>query len=298
MKKKKKKGINKKRLISFLCFALIYGLITSPLLLVYGPFEDIKLLYVASAYGTMNHKYFATMFFSDEALRAMIPGLGTDVSQNVEVQIDTDKTYEIDDDTIEVQNIERFGIKGKIMIIHNPNRVAVGYSKYLDSETPTGQTTSEIVKDSGAVAGVNGGGFTNDDGRVDSSNHTGTGGRVDGFIIHEGEVIQNSVGNYWNERRSVAGMTYGGNLIVGYFNSMDELYNLNVKEAIDFGPPLIINGNKQNPVYDGVAPRTAMGQKVTGEIIMLVIDGRTITNPGASLYDHIGTSLGNPVILL
>jgi exopolysaccharide biosynthesis protein len=52
-------------------------------------------------------------------------------------------------------------------------------------------------------------------------------------------------------------------------------------------PNIVINGIRQvkNKMEDGLNPRTAVGQKQDGTIILLVIDGRKITSPGASLYD-------------
>ncbi len=52
-------------------------------------------------------------------------------------------------------------------------------------------------------------------------------------------------------------------------------------------PNIIINGIKQikDRFEDGVNPRTAVGQKEDGTVLFLVLDGRKLSKPGASLYD-------------
>jgi exopolysaccharide biosynthesis protein len=63
--------------------------------------------------------------------------------------------------------------------------------------------------------------------------------------------------------------------------------NLGVTDAISFGPALIVNG-KITVKGDGgwgIAPRTAIGQKKDGSILMLVIDGRQVSSLGATIKD-------------
>ena len=63
---------------------------------------------------------------------------------------------------------------------------------------------------------------------------------------------------------------------------------MNVQEAITFGPALVVNGQGTITSGDGgwgMAPRTAIGQKKDGAILMLVIDGRQASSLGATLKD-------------
>ena len=55
-----------------------------------------------------------------------------------------------------------------------------------------------------------------------------------------------------------------------------------INSAVEFGPYLIVNGKNQikNSNSGGIQPRTAIGQKKDGTIIMVCIDGR---KPGYSL---------------
>ena len=56
------------------------------------------------------------------------------------------------------------------------------------------------------------------------------------------------------------------------------------------GPFLIVNGKASTIVGNGgwgTAPRTAIGQRRDGIVLFLVLDGRTVTKPGADMDDLI-----------
>ena len=61
-----------------------------------------------------------------------------------------------------------------------------------------------------------------------------------------------------------------------------------VRDAVTFGPFLIVNGKrsfiKGNGGW-GTAPRTAIGQRKDGIVLFLVIDGRKLGLPGADMVD-------------
>ncbi len=57
--------------------------------------------------------------------------------------------------------------------------------------------------------------------------------------------------------------------------------------GVSFGPALIINGQGEYGGYmeSGINPRTAIGQRADGAVLMLVIDGRQMHSIGASFGD-------------
>lgn len=59
---------------------------------------------------------------------------------------------------------------------------------------------------------------------------------------------------------------------------------MGVVEALSFRNTLIING-KPIPYNEGINPRTAIGQKQDGTIVLLVIDGRRGIKQGATLEE-------------
>ncbi|EKN41339.1 hypothetical protein CFSAN001627_13918, partial [Clostridium botulinum CFSAN001627] len=72
-------------------------------------------------------------------------------------------------------------------------------------------------------------------------------------------------------------------LVVGD-HTVDELLKMGVVEALSFRNTLIING-KPIPYNEGINPRTAIGQKQDGTIVLLVIDGRRGIKQGATLEE-------------
>ena len=82
IKKVKKK--NKKNLfsiiVSFLIFEAVFTACTFPFILLYGPFEEAKRVWVGAAMTSMSHQWLATAFLSDEKI-AEIQGTTTEVNE-------------------------------------------------------------------------------------------------------------------------------------------------------------------------------------------------------------------------
>lgn len=142
-----------------------------------------------------------------------------------------------------------------------------------------GERTSKMAERHGAVAAVNGGGFRD----VSSTGKlwTGTGAYPEGLVISNGKVIYNDFKS--GQKVNVTAFTKEGLLIVGD-HTVDELLKMGVVEALSFRNTLIING-KPIPYNEGINPRTAIGQKQDGTIVLLVIDGRRGIKQGATLEE-------------
>ena len=186
------------------------------------------------------------------------------------------------DNTIERYNISK-GIKfsGYILIIKDPTRVKVGYSNKLGT---AGELTSRITQDNGAIAAVNAGGFS--DASSGNTKWTGTGGIPTGIIMSNGAIKFNDITDY-DKKIDITAITAKGQLLVGP-HSLNDLKRLGVTDAVSFGPALVVNGKGTIKSGDGgwgIAPRTAVGQRSDGAIILLAIDGRTAKSVGASLKD-------------
>lgn len=263
--------------LKFIGFQLIFGIIVAPLIIFYGPFENVKTTIVGASMTTLTHQYIAKMFLSDEEINKILN------NQKVEVIEESTETEDIKvpvkrDDTIEKDEISSGKFKGYMLVIKDPTRVKVGYTQKLGRE---GQLTSQIAKDNDAVAAVNGGGFPDQ-----SQNWTGTGATPTGIIMTGGDVKFDAIKND-EEKVDTMAIDNQGILLVGKY-SLSELKKKNVKEALSFGPPLVVNGKGTIKSGDGgwgIAPRTAIGQRKDGAILMLVIDGRQISSVGASLRE-------------
>ena len=62
-----------------------------------------------------------------------------------------------------------------------------------------------------------------------------------------------------------------------------------LRDAVTFGPALVINGEacEVSGISSGLNPRTAIGQRRDGAVLLLVIDGRQASSLGATYADMI-----------
>ncbi len=259
----------------FIGFQFCFALVTMPALVFYGPFDNIKKTIVGMSWNSGNHQYISRFFLSLDAIHRILgSGYASSVIQDSE-KINVLKFKNSHSNRIEVYNIDGGTFKGKMMVVDDPTSVKVGCSTRIPT---AGETTSVISKRNKAVAAINAGGF-NDKGM------TGTGGAPMGFIIHDGKVLYNTGGT--QSKRDTVAFTDQGMLIVGK-HSIEQLKQYGVKEAVSFGPPIIVNGKPTIESGDGgwgIAPRTAIGQTEDGKVLMLTIDGRRIGSLGASIRD-------------
>lgn len=275
VKRNRKK--KKRRLFGvFIIYELVVIIISVPLLVFYGPFTGIRNMVVNTAMMTLNHQYIATAFLSRDKINQIL-------AESKSGEITGDETENQDGVSIEHRNdkgIERYDIPGSkfdgyILEVNDPTRIKIGYTKKLGQ---VGEKTSEIAQDHDAIAAINGGGFT--DRASNGKLWVGTGGIPEGIVISDGKSI-NAVNS--NEKmESVAAFTSTGKLIVGR-HSLNDLLDHGVTEALSFRDPLIINGKTVSVDSVGLNPRTAIGQKADGTVVMLVIDGRRALKPGATL---------------
>lgn len=283
-KRQKKKGRFKWRtIIFFIAFELIFSAAAVPFIIFYGPFENLKKTVVGASIFSFRHQYIAKTFLSDNQINRILYGeeaqTGKDqMKQNFEAIKVNNR-----DNGIECHQIQGRKFDGYVLVIHNPTRVRVGCSNKLGIQ---GEKTSQIAQEFDAIAAINGGGFAD---KSDNSHSvwTGTGAYPEGIVIVDGNVVYPNGGINPDAKIKgcIAGMTYDGLLVIGKY-SLNELKEKNIRDAIVFGPPLIINGVIEKGVNnEGVAPRTAIGQRKDGSIVMAVIDGRRAFKMGASIED-------------
>lgn len=284
--KKKVKKVKKKKknflltIVSFLIFEALFTACTFPFILLYGPFNEAKKMWVGAAMTSLSHQWLATTFLSDEKI-AEIQGTNNNTQTNEVTNVSDIQIPTVKDDTIEGHKFKSDNGKyeGYYLIIKDPTRVKVGYSSKLNTE---GETTSQIAENNNAIAAINGGGF------VDSSSSaqwTGNGGKPTGLIMSNGAIVSSDIGGDIGKADMLA-FTKEGKMLVGHYN-IQQLREMGAQEALSFNPILISNGKKLPiNVEWGIAPRTAIGQRQDGAVILLVIDGRSIVgSKGASLTE-------------
>jgi len=227
---------------------------------------------VVGAVGTSMHSYWLRYIMSDEQVNKLLADAqGSNNNLNNEILSAFANNHSGD---IKLTDISSTRFQGYLLEISDPTRVKIGVTKYLDE---TGQTTSEIAKENGAIAAINGGGF-------DDPNGTGNGSTPFGILISNGVMI-NKVD--FTAPVPLIGLNKQGVLVTGKYTSK-QISQMGITEGISFYPTLILNGKKQITSGDGgwgIAPRTAIGQKADGHILLLVIDGRQPPLLGATLVD-------------
>ena len=277
--KRKNKKVSGKTLIMFLLFEFIFTACTFPFLLLYGPFNNAKSTYVGAAMTSMTHQYLATWFLSEEKINKILGNNSTEATDETtnasEINIP-----KVKDDTIEFYELaDNPKFTGYYLVVKDPTRVKVGHTTKLNEE---GQTTSQIAENYNAVAAVNGGAFVD---QSSTSQWTGNGGIPSGIVMSGGEVVHNDLGE--GNKTELLAIDKQGVMIVGKY-SIDDLKERKIQEALSFGPTLVVNG-KMTPMSGdggwGIAPRTPIGQRQDGSIILLVIDGRGVGSLGATLKE-------------
>lgn len=269
MKIRKKIRFKYKRLLGFIMFNVILAIFLAPFIIFWGPFEAIQTLAVGSVL-TSRHPQVVTAFLSEEKINEIVKKYNdTDPASNTPVL----RTELEASAGITIEDIKGPSFKGKVMLIKDPKRVKVAVTKELEV---TGERVSDFVKDTGAVAGINGGGFYDPKG-------TGNGAFPDGLTVRNGEIIHNNIGN---KSTDIVALDKDSKLFVGQITA-DDVKKKNISEAVSFWPALIKDGKRGN--FDdgqwGVAPRSAIGQKADGTIIFVVIDGRQLSSLGAKMSD-------------
>lgn len=278
---KNKKSKFKSILLSTLYIGLFWA-ITTPLILIYGPFENTRKTVFDTVLAT-RHAYLITDLFSQDQIDNML-GRDTVDEDNIDredidlskVEIKYGTSDEISKYTVSTKNFN-----GYILEVKNPKKVKVAMTKYVGK---IGQKTSDMAKDNDAIAAINGGTFV--DYSSDGTQYGGTGAEPGGFVISDGEIIFPPADGDYNKEENVIAFTEQGNLIVGD-HTLQDMIDMDVKEAMCFRKTLILNGERlvHDKLLEGRNPRTAIGQKADGTVILLVTDGRKLSKLGATLYD-------------
>lgn len=283
-KEKKKKEKNKSNKKWIVTFGILDVLALICLFLMYGPISYFRNLWVTSAMTTATHQYLAYIFFNEDTVQKIMDnniviesGENTNKDDINHAGEDTgvyESIYEEQvlkrtpgNDLYKVIDIEGDGYKGHMIVVYDPSRVTL-------FETPTikygGKQMDQMLELSGARAGINASGFS----------VTNNGLVPGGVVIIDGKIIHDNGGTGWGG--GIIGFT-NDDVLVLTRSSASEAIKMGIRDAVSFGPFLIVNGEpskfKGNGGY-GIAPRTAIGQRKDGIVLLLVIDGR---RPGHSL---------------
>lgn len=281
VKRKIKINIKVKRVLLLIFSIFIMGL-SIGMFLIYGPYSWFRERWITTAMTTMSHQYLAKMLFDDDTIYEVLANNKTiepdeDTNPNLisTEEIETTKyssKYEKqilenvkEDELYRLIEVSGTGYKGYLVAIYDPSKVRIGTTTRMGT---TGQSVRVIARNNNAIVAMNASGFYDPDWNSNGAIPHGT-------VIKNGKVI------YDYEDARVGGGFIGFNednvLVLGRFSKYDAINKYKLRDAIEFGPFLIINGKASFVQGDGgwgLAPRSAIGQRKDGIVLFLVIDGR------------------------
>ncbi|MBR0136901.1 MAG: phosphodiester glycosidase family protein [Erysipelotrichaceae bacterium] len=282
--KKKKKEKRLHWYTKFLIFVDICVFIC--FFVAYGPWTGFRDWLVTTALSTNRHRYFAYVLYSNDMVKEIAernsliePEGQSDLNAIKFVERTNDGHY---DNAYEQQVLEREegadykvielkedNYSGFVTVIYHPERMSL-----VMCQKPYGEQISSFAKRTGALVAVNGGGYM-----INSNDVLYTRSN----IIVDGKAIKNN-----HKKSAIIGMSWDGKLMLAN-QTADEAIANGMKWGVQYGPFLILNGQKTQFSGNGgkgVHPRTAIGQRQDGIVILLTIDGRGANgSSGISLPD-------------
>lgn len=261
---------------------IVVALLAMIFILVKGPSPTAKVLFVSSVKETSAIGFLADIFLTDKEVEEI---LNSNTMSEVDEGTVSDPTLINVDENSEALDIEIVDIsggtyKGKMMIIKDPSRVFVGtVPNFVEGN---GMIVSEMTELYDAVGGVNGGEF------VDMGSYSYTGMPVGG-VISNGEHVYGDLNQVYN----LSGFTKDNVFVIGKM-TVQEALNMGVRDCVhvkyETGPFLVLNGEAltvpDTSVYGGGKnPRTAIGQRADGSVLLLVVDGRQANSLGATFKE-------------
>ena len=181
----------------------------------------------------------------------------------------------MDNDLYKVINISGSGYQGFLVAIYDPSRIHIATSKYLGVR---GESILTVSERENAIIAMNASGFYDPD-------WNSNGALPHGTVISYGNIVS----DYEDAQMGggFIGFNQDNKLILGNM-SKEEALKKGYRDAIEFGPYLIVNGKrsfiKGNGGW-GIAPRSAIGQRKDGIVLFLVINGRIPSSIGADMVD-------------
>lgn len=159
------------------------------------------------------------------------------------------------------------GSRGVLAVAKDPSLLHLYPSQGIGAY---GQHAGTIAQNNNGLLAMTGSGFIDEGGN-------GNGGTLAGYAKCDG--VEYGYHRGWGIKRIE--LKDNDRL---YINDAPNDCGSNVTDAVEFEPALVVNG-KQLPVSDYTAlnPRACIGQSKTGEILMVVVEGRFVDSPGCSV---------------
>lgn len=280
--------------------------------MLYGSNGKVKDFIIDKAMSTTNHQYIATWLYDektiDESLSIFKEATQIEIEGSDKVDFEEVKYNQImysnefeeqilnkenEDDLYKIIKISgttigaKYKYNGYLVAIYDPAKVKLGLSKGAGTHKGSyGQILSVIAKNNNAAIAMNAGGFYD-------PYWNSNGGVPHGTVIKDGKIQSEF------RRGDVSGGLIGfnnNNELVLKRMSAEEAIQSGIRDAVDWGPYLIVNGKNQYAnvkKYSWATSRTAIGQRKDGIVLMLVINGGNQPGSYGASYADIAKIMEN-----
>ena len=294
----------------FILAGTVYGMIYK---MCNGPSKAAKATFITTILETGQLKFLASWVCSKEEIQEVVDSnkmgeMNTEIDKTL-IQIGKNgnskkdpknpdkpaKEEVFDANGVRIEEVSGRTFFGKMMIIKDPSQVIVG-TTYPFGEY--GKNLDEIVSKYNAIGGVNGGLYQSD---------ANKGGRPYGVVVSQGQIQHNSPSQ---KGLYLIGFDEDNLLVIKDLNGMNAsavkayIEEAHIRDAVTFQEessdannhfvPLVINGEGRELKGQGSGsnPRTAIGQRADGAILLFVTDGRGAGGHlGATASDLISVML-------
>ncbi len=293
---------SKKRILSFRRIRKVLIVVTYITIVLIGKMmiydnDNFKDYLIKQSMSTLKHQYIANIFYNDKIIEKTLSKTNQvedDLYEFEEIEYkineyasEYDKeilTKEHEDDIYKIIKVEgtlRDGVNkysGYMAVVYDPSHVKIATSVGAGtSDNSFGEILSEISRKNNALVAMNAGGFYD-------PNWDSNGGIPHGVVIKDGKV--KSEFRRGLDSGGMVALTKDNKLVLKQM-SADEAIKMGVRDAVDWGPFLIVNGKNyyKDDEYYWSCARTVIGQRKDGIILLLVIDGGQPHSKGASYGD-------------
>lgn len=290
-KKEKKNSKIRKTTILFIILDILMAIC---FFLFYGPFSYFRNLIICTATVTKTHGWIAYTFFSEETI-SKVKAANSYIYLTDEVNLDDivfdtaekdhyDNKYdemvlkrEKGNNDYKAFDVEVGGYEAHMVAIYNPAKIKLITSKSFNTGNGAETVLSMCKRHDGLVC-VNGGRF---------QDTTGWGSDIPkGYLIKDGKIIWSDN----NDKADIIGFNKENKLVLAHVTG-EQALNMGIRDALQFGPFLIVNGKKISTQsgaggYDRAA-RVAIAQRKDGVVLFLVTEG--VHTKGPTLIEMANT---------
>ncbi len=179
-------------------------------------------------------------------------------------------TVVYENEGVQILEIRLKKTTARLIQVADPSRVFLGVTNQLEKR---GQRLPDMCASNDALCGINAGGF-------DDPGGVGHGGTPIGIVVQNSRIVYTDGA----KTHDVVGFNQNNVLVLGNFTD-EQILEADIRDAMSWSPFLIVNGKKAQTygMAEGQNPRSAIGQRTDGLVLMLVADGRQAGMPGADL---------------